>query len=616
MPGSCDWILTTPQIRRCVILGDSFTLSIQDRPGTGKSVLSSFLIDHLKEQNQACVLYFFCKASDIERRDPTYVHRTLLAQLLQYDHSLHAYIEPFYNTSGRVTADSFVDVSACILLAVSRTLHRQIFIVVDALDECENVEAMLKVLFDARSSASAQVNMIFTSRPIQTSFGFDAIMALDASSVDTLIGKYIEHRVLQMKRLSGSALSMMIVDRISGAADGLWLYARLMLDEIEKLPSAALIERHLGNVPHGLTQLYTQILHSKESTFSDIDLKFAQQIFLWLDLGDYLPAFIHTDSLTYDTLSLVLQQVNFGQPVFDPINLLSTLCSPLVIANDYRDDGNTDSLHDFEIISIHYTADQYIKASQEFPTSSLPLVLRPRKLRQLHRSITAVWYFTECKVSKEILDVYRRSPYIAVYGSYFEMSYGIWGALKLVSIPNDLDAREIVEASKLMNEIMSYLDPNSFHCLTWIESAVIINYAGDWDQLLGNAEHGLELMQTRTYTADLPILDTYRTIRLTFFLDYVYVLRLTGPRRRPLEKSIPMPDGFLTRPLAIEMLRIGRKWEHLHRYVTENHLLHLLLTFRANRSKMIPTAFLRRKSRTPSIDRMQAATQKMDLEDH
>ena len=83
-----------------------------------------------------------------------------------------------------------------------------------------------------------------------------------------------------MKTLSDGVLGLIIVRQITRAADGLWLYARLMLDEIETLPSAALVQRHPRNIPHGLTQLYTQILRSKESTFTAVVLSFGQQVLL------------------------------------------------------------------------------------------------------------------------------------------------------------------------------------------------------------------------------------------------------------------------------------------------------------------------------------------------
>lgn len=68
-----------------------------------------------------------------------------------------------------------------------------------------------------------------------------------------------------MKTLSGGALGSIVVRQATRAADGLWLYTRFMLNEMEQVPSAALIQLHLRDIPLSVTQLNTQILRSKES---------------------------------------------------------------------------------------------------------------------------------------------------------------------------------------------------------------------------------------------------------------------------------------------------------------------------------------------------------------
>ena len=44
MPGSCDWILDAPHVQECLDPKHSITMRILGRPGTGKTVLASFLV--------------------------------------------------------------------------------------------------------------------------------------------------------------------------------------------------------------------------------------------------------------------------------------------------------------------------------------------------------------------------------------------------------------------------------------------------------------------------------------------------------------------------------------------------------------------------------------------
>ena len=61
MPGSCEWILSNPTFMSWSLDG-SYTphfLWINGLPGSGKSVLSSFVIEHFKRSGESCQFYFF-----------------------------------------------------------------------------------------------------------------------------------------------------------------------------------------------------------------------------------------------------------------------------------------------------------------------------------------------------------------------------------------------------------------------------------------------------------------------------------------------------------------------------------------------------------------------------
>lgn len=119
MPG-CDWILEVPQAHDCLNSKQSSTVRILGRPGTGKTVLASFSVNHLAEQKEKNVVYFFCKAGGTEKRETTHILRTQLSQVLHIDQALYRDVEPLYTKSGRATADFYVDVYAALLLTLSK----------------------------------------------------------------------------------------------------------------------------------------------------------------------------------------------------------------------------------------------------------------------------------------------------------------------------------------------------------------------------------------------------------------------------------------------------------------------------------------------------------------
>lgn len=77
---------------------------------------------------------------------------------------------------------------------------------------------------------------------------------------------------------------------------------------------------------------------------------------------------------------ILFAYANYGETVFDPVALASELCSPLL------------RIHDEALLSLLYSsqADQFIDEFLSIPASEIPLVLKPRRLRRLHRAVAAV----------------------------------------------------------------------------------------------------------------------------------------------------------------------------------------------------------------------------------
>ena len=148
--------------------------------------------------------------------------------------------------------------------------------------------------------------------------------------VNKSIEEYVKARVAKMKVLAGTKLGDSVVLSVSTASEGLWPYARLILGEIQQMPNTAIIRRQLGNIPYGLQHLYTQVLLALESGIDDWQLQILQQIFLWMDIEDFMPNWMSTEFLEDRTVAVILQFASSGEPVEEPIPLIRTLCSPVI----------------------------------------------------------------------------------------------------------------------------------------------------------------------------------------------------------------------------------------------------------------------------------------------
>ncbi|KAE8384484.1 hypothetical protein BDV23DRAFT_189187 [Aspergillus alliaceus] len=108
----------------------------------------------------------------------------------------------------------------------------------------------------------------------------------------------------------------------------------------------------------------------------------------------------------------------------------------------------------------------------------VPLVLEPQPLRALYRVLTAVWYFGNSDKPAYLLADLRSDEYdgTSSAGVYFEMTYGLWNAFFLTTLPHCLDEDDLSQVSVLCNTLTDFI--LSGRCLRWVEMAIIINCEG------------------------------------------------------------------------------------------------------------------------------------------
>lgn len=378
-------------------------------------------------------------------------------------------------------------------------------------------------------------------------------LKISHDKVESLVSEYIEERVSRCKHISGTALGFQIHLRVTQAAAGLWLSARLMMDEIQRLPSPQSIARQLQDIPVGITQLYQQIFSTMERSFSPLQLRLSQQIFLWIDIVDFVR--VGRRSLDRKLLDLVFQAENGGEKVFDSIDLARLLCSPLIELRRDEDEK-------INVEFVHHTAAQFVRMCSKERAFEIPRILKPQQLKALYRGNTSVWFFEESPKTNLLLQKLRSDPYITNTAEYFEMAYGLWNSFFLKKLPQSLDADEISTACRLCDKLTEFL--LSGRCLKWIEMAIIINYALGYVILYDNAVEALDAARDGI-SSPLPSFRRFSIARTQFFTDYTFVLSLTGPTDAWGKDPLPMPEGFNTRRVAAQLLSLGKQWEPLVR---------------------------------------------------
>lgn len=292
MSGLSDWVTTSTEYSSWMRGQLNDTLQIVGRPGSGKSTLAAFLVQHLFTICPT-VLYFFCDSSDGEKRETIFVLRTLLAQLLTIHPSVQSNILPLFRQSGRAIADSFHVISTAFKAGIGELRDSDIYVVIDGIDECRDARSLLLREIKLRTeNTRIKVVVITRARDFRHTgwlASYELIMKAEFSSHH--LREYVGTRVQELGAIANTDFAHEVIDRIAESADGLWLYARLMVDEIERAPSKELVERRLNSLPHSLSELYSQILRSCEVRMTEDQREFAKHVYIWLDLSDYMPPF-------------------------------------------------------------------------------------------------------------------------------------------------------------------------------------------------------------------------------------------------------------------------------------------------------------------------------------
>lgn len=591
MDGSCHWAFQTHALKMFLKSNNETEyLRIGGTPGSGKSTLTAFIISYLMRDKGCHVLYFFCKGTDESKKHPVHVLCTLLSQLLAADGSgqLFAWVNDLRLQSGKQHAESFAVLKDAFQYAlINGCNEKPLFIVVDALDECNDGCLVASALITSLRTSKRKFRLLLSSREEpdlmnvfnhhqkQSDSPMRELITLP-SRVRQPIVAYIRKRISLSENIHSTSLGEEVFERLCAAADGSWLYARLMLDEIERLPSATSVARQLYNIPNGLMQLYQSIFVGMGSALTPLELRLSQELFLWVDMMDFVV--VGRSKLDQEVLEIVFQAANSGEKVFDSISLAKRLCSPLITIDEggrYNDilHGEGHKLQ-LQISFVHHTAVQFVRKSAnrgvDIAHASVPAILEPQILKNLYRANTAVWHFESCDKPMILLNYLRSrsngSTNVGIPGVYFEMAYGLWSAFFLNTLPTCLNNDDLTQSSILCDRLTDFL--LSGRCLTWVETAIIINFEGGYVTLFENvlralsaARGSLRITEGESRSRFLPAFQSFSVARKSFFADYAYVISRTGPT---WDHEMAMPKGFEGRSLANSLMRLGQRWKHLY----------------------------------------------------
>lgn len=228
--GTGGWFLASDAYRQWR-QQTSGTLLCPGIPGSGKSAMVAAIVDDLQTYSETnkdiIVAYIYCNFNRQAEQDLRSILATLTRQLFQERVQLPETVSALYNKHrGRQTRPAVDELRTVFRSLVP--LYSQVYIVVDALDECHNTDRQrdrfLSELFSLQQFQSNHVNILATTRfvpEIVQRFAGHPHIEIRAHASDLEI--YLANRMTTLDDfvLRDSKLQKQITSCIMGAAEGM-----------------------------------------------------------------------------------------------------------------------------------------------------------------------------------------------------------------------------------------------------------------------------------------------------------------------------------------------------------------------------------------------------------
>jgi ankyrin repeat protein/nucleoside-triphosphatase THEP1 len=281
--GTGRWILATDQYKRWDETDEIGDLWIRGIPGSGKSVVAAKLVRNLQRRGDAPVLFFFFRHIIMSNRTPMSLIRDFSFQLVDYSRTLQSGLSAVMRDHSSVDEVPVDDLWRCLSSALSRM--KKVYCVVDALDEMElGHDKFLSNLVDLGRRNPKSIKAALTSRQIpylETHLKGSCLvdLRLDRRNVDNDIAVYVSSRLKHCQVNLAVDEADKIKKAICDRGKGLFLYARLMMDQCLQNPGEFMTQLEI--LPDGLGHMYTDLLR-KYARLSATSEQFQLLVLQWV----------------------------------------------------------------------------------------------------------------------------------------------------------------------------------------------------------------------------------------------------------------------------------------------------------------------------------------------
>ncbi|KAF3933487.1 hypothetical protein ABW19_dt0206929 [Dactylella cylindrospora] len=270
---SGQWLLRTPAFLDWSTSSDNRILRIVGCPGSGKTVLSTTIVEHLQKPGKeyqdgssySYTAFFYCSESE-QKQDTASILTSIIKQILaQFDGIPDCVMECFERSrkNGRSTL-SVGDNPKRLLKDIARLIgkYSKLYLVIDGLDELSDREGAVDTIREITDSMP-NIYTVLLSREISevTRLSSYPIIKLDSVNMGSDINSYLQE---QLDKLQDGDETMVfppdVYDMLSKKANGMFLWASLMVKSLKDASSLDDALDTIASVPGDLDKFYSLVM--------------------------------------------------------------------------------------------------------------------------------------------------------------------------------------------------------------------------------------------------------------------------------------------------------------------------------------------------------------------
>jgi WD40 repeat protein len=287
MPDTCAWILSDSNFIHWMQNPiSSQTLWINGPPGSGKSILSSFLINHFRTSGIDCNYYFF-RFGDRSQPSAGCFLRSLAFQIAQQSPVYRKRLEELCDTGARLEKNDVKSLWEKLFLSVLGPLEKNspIYIVVDGLDESDSPQTLMALLSSTPPSIPLRLVIVSRSTTVLSS-AFEKfpesmpVTSISAESTGEDIPLFVEKELQSMH--GSTLLRRKVMDEVIQRASGNFLWVHLALKEVLGCHTQDKIEQVLQDIPKGMHPLYQRMEEAMAESLEETDQELAKTLLAWV----------------------------------------------------------------------------------------------------------------------------------------------------------------------------------------------------------------------------------------------------------------------------------------------------------------------------------------------